>query len=91
MLNKIAISEFWSSDFGKKISLGGGLGALQLFGHLKRALELFISVRTKPSRNIPGPLGRYDHPWEKNEQANKWTRIRDLSSGKKYKIPHFWR
>ena len=29
---------------GKK-SVGGGLGALHFFGHLKRALELFISVR----------------------------------------------
>ena len=38
MLHKMAISEFWSSDFGKKISVGGGLGALQLFGHLKWAL-----------------------------------------------------
>ena len=34
MLNKMAISEFWSDDFGKMISVGGGLGALQLFGHL---------------------------------------------------------
>ena len=41
MLNKMAISEFWSSDFGKIISVGEGLGALHFFGHLKRALELF--------------------------------------------------
>ena len=27
------------------MSMGGGLGALQFFGHLKRALELLISVR----------------------------------------------
>ena len=47
-LNKIAISEFWSVDFGKIISMGGGLGALQFFGHLKRALELFISIRMSP-------------------------------------------
>ena len=37
MLNKMAISEFWSDDFGKMISVGGGLGALQFFGHLNRA------------------------------------------------------
>ena len=47
-MNKMAISEFWSVDFGKIISVGGGLGALQFFGHLKRALELFISVRMSP-------------------------------------------
>ena len=48
MLNKMAISEFWSGDFGKIISVGGGQGALQFFGHLKRALELFISIRMSP-------------------------------------------
>ena len=30
-MNKMAISEFWSGDFGKKMSVGGGLGALQFF------------------------------------------------------------
>ena len=44
----MAISEFLSDDFGKVIIVGGGLGALQFFGHLKRALELFISVRMSP-------------------------------------------
>ena len=39
------------------------------FGHLKRALELFISVRMSPLA----------------------TRIRNLPSGKKYKIQHFCR
>ena len=48
MRNKMAISKFWSVDFGETISVGGGLGALQFFGHLKRALELFISVRMSP-------------------------------------------
>ena len=28
-MNKMVISEFWSVDFGKIISVGGGLGALQ--------------------------------------------------------------
>ena len=27
------------------MSVGGGLGALEFFGHLKRVLELLISVR----------------------------------------------
>ena len=47
MLNKMAISEFWSYDFGGKMSVGGGLDALQFFGHLK-TLELFISVQVSP-------------------------------------------
>ena len=54
------------------MSVGGGLGALHFFGHLKRALELLVSVR-KPSRDILGPLSRYDHPWEKNGKTNKKT------------------
>ena len=48
MQNKMANSKFWSVDFEEKMSMGGGLGALQIFGHLKRALELFISVRMSP-------------------------------------------
>ena len=60
MLNLMAISEFWSGDFTKisvklRISLktlnsgvGGDHGALQFFGHLKRPLELFISVIMSP-------------------------------------------
>ena len=47
-LNKMAISEFRSIDFGKTISVGRGISALQFFCHLKRALELFISVRMSP-------------------------------------------
>ena len=48
MMNKMVISEFWSGDFWEKMSVGGGLGTLQIFGHLKRALELLISVRMSP-------------------------------------------
>ena len=48
-----------------------GLGALQFFGHLKRALELFIFRKNEPSRNILGPLDRYDHPWEKKNKTKK--------------------
>ena len=46
MLNKMAISEFWSSDFGKIISLGGGLGALQYFWSLKK--DARTSIRMNP-------------------------------------------
>ena len=38
------------------------------FGHLKRALELFISVRMMTSCDILGPLGRYDDPWKKKKK-----------------------
>ena len=44
----MAISEFWSGDSGKIISVGGGLGTLQFFVHLKRALELLVSVWMSP-------------------------------------------
>ena len=32
----------------EKMSVGGGLGALNFFGHLKGALELFISIKLRP-------------------------------------------
>ena len=35
MMNKMGISEFRFGDFGKKMSVGGGLGNLQFFCHLK--------------------------------------------------------
>ena len=46
------------------------------FGHLKKALELFISVRMSPLE-ILGQLGRYDHPWEKkqNKKTNKHASV----------------
>ena len=33
------------------MSVGGGLGALQFFGHLKRVLELLISVPMSRSKS----------------------------------------
>ena len=30
------------------MSVGGGLGALQFFGHSESALELLISIRMRP-------------------------------------------
>ena len=41
MLNKMAISKFWSVDFGKKMSVGGGLDALQFFWSLKKDTRTF--------------------------------------------------
>ena len=69
------------------MSVGGGLGALQFFGHLKRALELLISVRMSPLVTF------YDHSVNTitPEKKKKKKRIRDLSSGKKCEIPHFCR
>ena len=46
MPNKMAISKFLIGDFGKKTSVGRGLGELQFFGHLGKELELLIPVRT---------------------------------------------
>ena len=48
MVNKMGILEFRSSDTGEKMSVGGGLAALQFFGHLKGTLELLIPVRMGP-------------------------------------------
>ena len=50
--------------------------------HLKRALELLISIQTSPLPDILGPLVRYDHPWKK-------TRIRNLSLVKNIKFHIF--
>ena len=75
----MAISEFSSRNFGKIISVGGGLGALQFFGHLKRTLELFIAVRVSP-------LARFLDHWvdtitpgknkkQKKKQPNKHASV----------------
>ena len=48
MLNKMADLRILTRRNWEKMSVGGGLGALQFFGHLKRALELSISVRMSP-------------------------------------------
>ena len=71
MLNKMAISEFWSDNFEQKMSVGGGLGALQFFGLLKKGTRTFHFRSIEPSRRILGPLGRYDYPWEKEKKKNK--------------------
>ena len=47
MLNEMDILNFDPVTLGK-MSVVGGLGALQFFGHLKIALKLLISVRISP-------------------------------------------
>ena len=37
----MAMSEFGFGDFGEKISVGGGLGALQFFWSLKKGTATF--------------------------------------------------
>ena len=71
MLNKMAISEFWSDYFGKKMSVGGGLGALWFFQSLKKGTRTFHFRSNELSCKILGPLGRYDHPWEKEKKQQK--------------------
>ena len=60
MLNKMAV--FLIRRLWEKISVGGGLGALQFFWSLKKGTRTFHVCSNKPSRKILGPLGRYDHP-----------------------------
>ena len=64
------------------MSVGGGLGAQQFFCHLKRTLELFISVRMSPLETF------YDRLVETMTPEKK-KRTGDRSSGKKYDVPHF--
>ena len=48
MVNKMAISVFWSGDFGEMMKARGGLGALLFFWSLKNALEILFFVRMSP-------------------------------------------
>ena len=87
MLTKIAISKF-DPILWEKMTVGGGLGALHFLCHLKRVLELLVSVRVNP-------LAIFSDNWVntitagKKQKTNKQTRIRDLSSGKNKKIHLF--
>jgi hypothetical protein len=80
---KILIGLFW-----EKSDVGGGLAAFQYFWSLKKDRRTFHFNENEPYPDLLGLLGQYDHPWEKN---NEQTRIRDLSTGKNYKIPYFCR
>ena len=55
------------------MSVGGGLGALQFFGSLKKGTRTFHFRENEPSCDILAPLGRYDDPWENKtkKQTNK--------------------
>ena len=53
------------------MSMGGGLFALQFFGHLKRALELFISVRMSPLATSKDHLVDKMTPGKKTQKKNK--------------------
>ena len=75
MLNKMAISKFLSGDFGKKMSMGGGLVALHFFWSLKKGTRTFNFRSNEPSHDILGPLGRYDHPWGKEKKTNKHASV----------------
>ena len=60
------------------------------FWSLKKATRTFHFPSNEPSRKILGPLGRYDHPWEKKEKKRINTHvICDLSSGKNIKFDIF--
>ena len=53
------------------MSVGGGLGALQFLQSLKRALELFISVRMSPLATSKDHLIDTMTPGEKKRKRNK--------------------
>ena len=85
MLNKMAISKFWSDDFGKN-GHGRGPSCPSIFGHLKRALELFNFRSNEPSRDILKPLDRYD----RSHWIDRIPQFRESSDRilVKLKIPH---
>ena len=62
-----------------------------IFWSVKKGTRTFNFRSNEPSHDNLGPLGRYDHPWEKKTKTKKQTRICDLSSCEKCKIPHFYR
>ena len=71
MLNKMAISKFWSGDFGKKKSVGEGLVALHFFKSLKKGTRTFNFRSNESSYNILGPLGQYDYPLGKEKKRKR--------------------
>ena len=57
------------------MSVGGGLGALQFFGHLKRALGLLIYVKMSPlatfyDHSVDTSLGRKTNKKKTNKHAS---------------------
>jgi hypothetical protein len=47
--------------YREEVSVGGGLVGFQFFGHLKSNIT-FNFRSNESSRDILGPLSRYDHP-----------------------------
>ena len=76
----------------KQAQEGGQLPS-NIFRHLKRTLELLICVKISPIATFQNHWIDTLIPGKKktNKQINKYTRIRDLSSGKKkrYKLHIF--
>ena len=57
----------------------------QSFWSLKKDTRTFNFCSHEPSLDMLGPLDRYDHTSKQQKTTkNQQTRIRDLSSGKKY-------
>ena len=46
-----------------------------VFWSLKKRTSTFNFRQNEPSRDILGPLDRYDHPWKKQQQKNKLTPV----------------
>ena len=65
------MSELWSGDFGKPMSMGGGLGALIFFWQLEKGTIAFNFRSNEPSHVILGSLGQYNHPSEKTKYIKK--------------------
>ena len=61
------------------MSVGEGLGALKFFGHLKRALELLISIRMSPLTSFLDHWVDAITPGEKttNKKALMLTAVRN--------------
>ena len=69
----MAILKFGSVDFGKNMSVGGGLGAFQFFRSLKKGTRTFHLRKNEPFCEILRPIGRYDDPWKKKTTKKTTT------------------
>ena len=67
MLNKMAISEFDSTTLEKN-ERGRGPRCPPIFWSLKKSTRTFHFRLNEPSCKVLGPLGPYNHPWEKEKK-----------------------
>ena len=84
MLNKIAISKYWSDGLGKKSAWDPifRLAILQYFCSFKK-VNITFDIRSSESfPDLPELVVQYDRPLEKN----KIKRIRDFAFGIKFRI-----